>query len=170
MEFVQGLGVGQLEPRYGSTTESDWDRAAMPAHAAPAALHRDCSLSASGNGPVPSDLRFAVRLGNAVVADRSQNPAARMESTQTPNCKRSLNFIARSDFSTTATLATSIAVCSCISGLLRTAFASLGPRSYTQAPRLVLSVWACSYQLAPMPDAKASVLFDHEQALTDLIL
>ena len=33
--------------------------------------------------------RFAVRLGNAVVADRSQNPAARMESTQTPNCKRS---------------------------------------------------------------------------------
>ena len=39
MEFVQGLVVGQLEPRYGSKTESDWERAAMPAHAAPAALN-----------------------------------------------------------------------------------------------------------------------------------
>jgi hypothetical protein len=64
-------------------------------------------------------------------------------------------------------LAISIEVCSCISGLLRTAFASKirspdphrlgrlyfgpslptrllrpGPRSYTQAPRLVLSAWA----------------------------
>jgi hypothetical protein len=84
-EFVQGLVVGQLEPRYGSTTESDWERAAMPAHAAPAALHRDCSFSASGNGPVPSHLRFSVRLGNVVVADRNQNPAARRESTQTPS-------------------------------------------------------------------------------------
>ena len=34
------------------------------------------------------------QLGNLLVADRSQNPAARMENTHTLNCKRSKSFIA----------------------------------------------------------------------------
>ena len=93
-----GLVVSQLDSRYGSITASDWERAAIPAHAAPAALHRDWLFSASGNGPVPSRLRFSARLGNVVVADCSQNPAARMENTQTLNCKRLRRFIVRTPF------------------------------------------------------------------------
>jgi hypothetical protein len=79
----------QFTPTYGSTAATDWEKAAVPAQTAPAAFHRDWLVSAGGIAPAPCQLAFVVNFANVVVADCSQNPAAGMENTQTPNCRKS---------------------------------------------------------------------------------
>jgi hypothetical protein len=84
----------QLAAAYGSTAATDSERAAIPAHTAPAAFHCDWLVSAWEIEPAPSLLGFLADITNLLVADCSQNPAAEMENTQTLNCKESYRLIA----------------------------------------------------------------------------
>jgi hypothetical protein len=81
--------MNQFKPTYGNITAIDWENAAVPAHTAPAAFHRDWLVSACGNVPARCKLAFVASFANLVVFDCHQNPAARMEKMHTLSCKKS---------------------------------------------------------------------------------